>query len=146
MTLGMTVSASEFTIADVETILYTNEKAELLSNADANSVVLNKEEMPDHAPILVTGITSNGNAYYEWYVAPTTDAKFSFGHYSAKYGAKTAEDMDKYMIRIGMNVSGSINESMINRDESIPLGERRINTPECPAEVLVLELVFVLRQ
>ena len=52
MTLGMTVSASEFTIADVETILY--------SNADANSVVLNKEEMPDHAPILVTGITSNG--------------------------------------------------------------------------------------
>ena len=60
MTLGMTVLASEFTIADVETILYTNEEAELLSNADANSVVLNKEEMPDHAPILVTGITSNG--------------------------------------------------------------------------------------
>lgn len=242
MTLGMTVSASEFTITDVEAILYTNAKTELLSNADANSVVLNKEAMPDYAPIHVTGITSNGyfrvdldgvyyiagnglqeagakenasdttattttnatipaelaalrvvtslddipvlgvisdtdttalkeiannidakkyekiryiasngeqfcmwnvrtldtrhgSSFYYWYVAPTTEAKLSFGYYSAKYGAKTAEDMDKYMIRVGMNVSGSMNESMINRDESIPLGERRINTPECPVEL-----------
>ena len=34
-----------------------------------------------------------------------------------------------------MNTSSVINECMLNRDESIPLAERTINTTECPVEL-----------
>lgn len=243
MTLGMTVSASEYTVTNAEAVLYTNAEAELLSNADTNSVVLNKEAMPDNAPIHVTGITSNGyfrvdldgiyyiagnglqeaagvatpsetamdtaanttippelaslrvvtslkdipvlgvetdtdntvaseimknikakkyekiryvasngeqfcmwnvcvldtrngRSDYSWLVAPT-DEKFSNG-YSWAWTSGTAETVDKFLIKRGMNISGSFNECMINRDESIPLGERTINTPECPVELYTI--------
>ncbi len=244
MTLGMTVSASEYTVTNAEAVLYTNAEAELLSNADANSVVLSKEALPDNAPIHVTGITSNGyfrvdldgiyyiagnglqeaagvatpletamntaanatippelaslrvvtsltdipvlavmtdtdwlavsnettknikakkyekiryvasngeqfcmwnvcvldtrhgESDYSWLVAPTGE-KFSNG-YNWAWTSGTAESVDKFLIKNGMNISGSFNECMINRDESIPLGERTINTPECPVELYTI--------
>lgn len=244
MTLGMTVSASEYTVTNVEAVLYTNAETELLSNADMSSVVLNKEAMPDNAPIHVTGITSNGyfqvdlnGVYYiagnglqqaagvstpsetamnttanttippelaslrvvtslkdipvlgvetdtdstvaseimknikakkyekvryvasngeqfcmwnvcvldmrnggndySWLVAPTGE-KFSNGYSWAWTSGGTAETVDKFLIKCGMNISGSFNECMINRNESIPLGERTINTPECPVELYTI--------
>lgn len=60
MMLGMTAFASEFSVTDVSAILYTTAETELLADADMTAVVLNKDVMPDGAPILVTGITSNG--------------------------------------------------------------------------------------
>ena len=60
MVLGMTAFASEFSVTDVSAILYTTAEAELLADTDMTAVVLDKNTMPDGAPILVTGITSNG--------------------------------------------------------------------------------------
>ena len=60
MTLGMTAFASEFSVTDTSAILYTTAEAELLTDTDMTAVVLDKNAMPDNAPILVTGITSNG--------------------------------------------------------------------------------------
>lgn len=60
MTWGMAVQAAEAATADTQAILYTNAETELLSSADAEGVVLDKEAMPDNVPILVTGITDNG--------------------------------------------------------------------------------------
>lgn len=40
--------------------MYTTTEAELLADTDMSAVILNKEAMPDNAPIQVTGITSNG--------------------------------------------------------------------------------------
>lgn len=59
--MGMTAFAAEYTVADVNTVLYTNAETELLADAGTDaSVVLTKDVMPDGAPIQVTGITSNG--------------------------------------------------------------------------------------
>ena len=60
MMLGMTAFASEFSVTDVSAILYTTAEAELLADTDMTAVVLDKNTMPDGAPILVTGITNNG--------------------------------------------------------------------------------------
>lgn len=59
--MGMTTFAAEYTVADVNTVLYTNAETELLADAGTDAtVVLTKDVMPDGAPIQVTGITSNG--------------------------------------------------------------------------------------
>lgn len=60
MALGMTAFASDVTVTDVTAVLYTTTEAELLADTDMSAVVLNKNAMPDNAPILVTGITNNG--------------------------------------------------------------------------------------
>lgn len=72
-----------------------------------------------------------GVSYY-WFVAPTTEGKFSNGYNAANLSQSSADKADKYLINIGMNISSSYNECMLNRNENIPLGERTINTPECP--------------
>jgi hypothetical protein len=53
-----TVMAEEYTVADASAVLYTNNDTKILSDADLNSVVLDKVDVD--LPILVTGITSNG--------------------------------------------------------------------------------------
>lgn len=59
--MGMTTFAAEYTVADINTVLYTNAETELLADAENGmTVVLTKDVMPDGAPIQVTGITSNG--------------------------------------------------------------------------------------
>lgn len=75
---------------------------------------------------------------YYWFVAPLEE-KFSDGYNASQLSQKSASAADDYLISLGMNISGSINESMLNRDESIPLGYRVINSTDCP--VTLYEIV-----
>lgn len=57
-TPAMNVQAAEFTVTEVEAVLYTNENTVLLADADDGTVVL--PEVAAGLPIQVTGVTSNG--------------------------------------------------------------------------------------
>ncbi len=52
------VTAAEYTVTEVEAVLYTNENTTILADADLNTVVL--PTIDPNLPIQVTGITSNG--------------------------------------------------------------------------------------
>ena len=61
LTMGMTVSATEYSVTLVDMILYSNTDAVLYVDADLTSdIVLLAENFQDNIPIHVTGITSNG--------------------------------------------------------------------------------------
>ena len=78
--------------------------------------------------------TRGGNLCYYWFAAPVND-KFSNGYmHSNLFGSKSA-DIDRSLTTVGPRISGTSNECMIDRDESIPLGERTINTTECPVSL-----------
>lgn len=55
---AISVSAAEYTVTDVEAVLYTNENTVILADADDNTVVL--PTVAADLPIQVTGVTSNG--------------------------------------------------------------------------------------
>ena len=77
-------------------------------------------------------------SYYYWFIAPV-EGKFSDGEKSAKFGGFGSEDGDSFIIARGMNTSSRENECMLNRDESIPLAYRKIDSKECP--VTLYEIV-----
>ncbi|MBO5228635.1 MAG: hypothetical protein J6B39_06560 [Lachnospiraceae bacterium] len=79
--------------------------------------------------------TRDQRTSYYWFVAPPVASKFSDGYNAANLALSNAASADKFLINVGMNISGSFNECMLNRNESIPLGERTINTAECPVEL-----------
>lgn len=78
--------------------------------------------------------TRDGNLFYYWFAAPVED-KFSNGYMHSNLFGSKASDVDRSLTTIGPRISGSMNECMIDRDESIPLGERTINTTECPVDL-----------
>ncbi len=75
-----------------------------------------------------------GTIRYYWFMAPI-EGKFSDGYQHCNLTGGTAKDAEEYMVAIGTKISGSINESMLDRDESIPLAYRVINTKECPVNL-----------
>lgn len=79
-----------------------------------------------------------GVTNYYWYIAPV-EGKFSDGTTAAKFLAFNATNGDSFIIARGMNTSSRENECMLNRDESIPLAYRKINSKECP--VTLYEIV-----
>lgn len=58
MLMGMPVLAAEYTVTEVDGVLYTNDQTVILADADENTVVL--PEVAADLPIKVTGVTSNG--------------------------------------------------------------------------------------
>lgn len=58
MLMGMPVLAAEYTVTEVNGVLYTNDQTVILADADDNTVVL--PEVAADLPIQVTGVTSNG--------------------------------------------------------------------------------------
>lgn len=77
-------------------------------------------------------------ACYYWFVAPT-GSKFSDGYTYSNVTKPTAAEADKYMIAIGSKISSAINESMVNRNTSIPLFYRTSSAANCP--VTLYEIV-----
>ncbi len=78
--------------------------------------------------------TRNGNLYYYWFAAPVND-KFSNGYMHSNLIGRETSDIDEALTLLGPRISGSYSECMIDRDESIPLGERTINSTECPVNL-----------
>ena len=78
-----------------------------------------------------------GKTTYYWFMAPV-EGKFSDGYQHCNMVGSNVADLDKNMI-LRAKISGSVNESMLERDESIPLAYRKINTKECP--VTLYEIV-----
>jgi len=74
-----------------------------------------------------------GDATYYWFMAPVED-KYSDGYKHCNMTGRNGADVDAYMI-IRCKISGSVNESMLERDESIPLAYRKINSKECPVNL-----------
>lgn len=72
--------------------------------------------------------------FYYWFIAPV-EGKFSDGSIAAKFGANSASEADRYIIARGTMTSCRENECMINRDTSIPLAYREINSSECPVKL-----------
>lgn len=62
------VVAANFTVADYNQVLYTNENTKLLNDADSNNVLVAKVDA--NLPVQVTGITSNG--YFRVVIANQT--------------------------------------------------------------------------
>lgn len=58
MLMGMPVLAAEYTVTEVDGVLYTNDQTVILADADDSTVVL--PEVAADLPIKVTGVTSNG--------------------------------------------------------------------------------------
>lgn len=59
--MGMISLAAEFSVTEVDAVLYSTPDTVLYADADLDSVViLNAEAFPDDIPVKVTGITSNG--------------------------------------------------------------------------------------
>ncbi|MCM1183648.1 MAG: hypothetical protein NC337_09760 [Roseburia sp.] len=58
MLMGMPVLAAEYTVTEVNGVLYTNDQTVILADADDGTVVL--PEVAADLPIQVTGVTSNG--------------------------------------------------------------------------------------
>lgn len=84
--------------------------------------------------IRVTETSDIFGTSYTWVMAPI-EGKYSDGQAHSLVTGKDAASADKKLIAEGMNVSGSINESMLDRDESIPLGYRKIKSETCPVEL-----------
>jgi len=74
-----------------------------------------------------------GDVTYYWFMAPVED-KYSDGYKHCNMTGRNGADVDEYMIN-RCKISGSVNESMLERDESIPLAYRKINTKECPVNL-----------
>ena len=74
-----------------------------------------------------------GDATYYWFMAPVED-KYSDGYKHCNMTGRNGADVDGYMI-LRCKVSGSVNESMLERDESVPLAYRKINSEECPVNL-----------
>lgn len=75
-----------------------------------------------------------GFSTYYWFMAPIKD-KFSDGYSHCNATGKDAADVDEYLILMGNNISGSINEAFINGGDDIPPGYREINTADCPVDL-----------
>ena len=76
----------------------------------------------------------DGNLFYYWFAAPV-EGKFSNGYMHCNLYGKQGSDIDASLTKLGPRISGSYNECMLDRDESIPLGERTINSTECPVDL-----------
>jgi hypothetical protein len=59
----MPLKAAEYTITDMQDILYTNDKTCFFSEADENTMILSSDDIDENIPILVIGITNNN--YYQ---------------------------------------------------------------------------------
>ena len=71
---------------------------------------------------------------YYWFMAPIGD-EFSDGYTYCNLTSKDGKDVDSYLVAMGKNISGSINESYINGGKDIPLGYREINSKDCPVDL-----------
>ena len=71
-----------------------------------------------------------GQTSYYWFMAPKGD-EFSSGYVHSNLTGIDTAFSDKHMIAVGRNISGSINESMLNAP-SLPLSYREVYTSECP--------------
>ena len=79
--------------------------------------------------------TANGfPATYYWFMAPCGDG-FSNGYNYCNLSQVDSANADRYLIKVGNNISGSIHESMINCKVSLPPAFRTINTAECPVNL-----------
>ena len=74
-----------------------------------------------------------GITTYYWFMAPIEN-EFSSGYKHSNFVSVDASDADKKMIAIGRNVSGSVNESMLNR-VNLPPAFETINSAECPVSL-----------
>ena len=74
-----------------------------------------------------------GITTYYWFMAPIED-EFSSGYKHSNFVSVDASDADKKMVAIGGNVSGSVNESMLNR-VNLPPAFETINSTECPVSL-----------
>lgn len=75
-----------------------------------------------------------GVATYYWFMAPIGD-EFSDGYKYSNVTGKDGASVDPYLIAIGNNISGSINEAFINGGDNVPPGFRKINSKDCPVEL-----------
>lgn len=73
-----------------------------------------------------------GMGYY-WFMAPV-EGNYSDGYQHCNMTGRNEDDVDRHIIAMA-KVSGAVNESMLNRDESIPLAFRKINSEECPVNL-----------
>lgn len=74
-----------------------------------------------------------GVTTYYWFMAPIGD-EFSSGYKYSNFTGQNASDTDRCMIAQGRNISGSVNESMIN-GPSLPPAYREVNSAECPVNL-----------